>query len=205
MHMMWQSHSTLLSLQIENKLPISKSHLKIMSSLPNNADMQKLKRIDIESKSIVFGYIRQISTKLTEYNVPIVISFICLAFHFCPECFENCGKDIEIIDNGKTIQKIRNRWNYENITYGNKWVYSMRKQIVKWTFKVDKLYRYDSWISIGIVGSDIHLNRAYVSREFLGIPSYFHKRNGQLYKNGEAQEEVFKLQNIIKVTQLLCI
>ena len=125
-----------------------------MSSL-----FRKLQSIDKDTKSTVFGYIRQTEDELSLYCiVALRISFLCLSYYHQGEYFEKAGDDIKISNDKLTITKILNDKSWYNTTYGKTWINSGVSQIVKWKFKVNKMKGIDC-ICLCLVSSDNRLNK----------------------------------------------
>eukprot|EP01084_Bolivina_argentea_P069023 125643_1 len=119
---------------------------------------KKLQRIDKNIKYIVFGYIRECEQQLNlSSNVPPMISFMCLLYHFHGEYFQNTGNDINMSTDRAIITKIENPKHgiWSNVSYTKQWIDSDTNLLVKWTLKVhDRGHVY-----FCVVSSDKRLNK----------------------------------------------
>ena len=116
------------------------------------ATLKKLKQIDNRFKYAVFGYVRSMEPQLSHYNVPVLISYICLSYYYHNEYFAKKGDNVELSNNNMTVNKLNVGWN--NTTYGNIWIESDIDQIAKWTFKLSSN---GAWISI--LSKDNRINK----------------------------------------------
>ena len=101
--------------------------------------MERLKKVDKQSKYLVHGYIHKIeSTHKLSMNIPSSIIRICILFFFQTEYFEKCGDDLMITgDKSDTLKRISTDDGYHNyVAYGLHWMDSTKYETVKWTVKV---------------------------------------------------------------------
>eukprot|EP01084_Bolivina_argentea_P037168 68723_1 len=111
-----------------------------------SATFKKFKQINDRCKDIVFGYIRSMECKFSDWNIPDMISYICLSFYYHGEHFAKKGNNVELSNNKMTITQIKKfikkskycrNWESEllyNATYCNVWIESNLNKIAKWTF-----------------------------------------------------------------------
>eukprot|EP01084_Bolivina_argentea_P070491 128161_1 len=92
---------------------------------------KKIKNIDTKSKDIVFGYIKQHQSLLSN-NIPLLINHMCLIYYFSSDKFDqNCiGKDLSII-NETCVSMVQ----------GSLWQSAILTRIIntgkyQWTFKI---------------------------------------------------------------------
>ena len=64
--------------------------------------LKRLKALNIIEKLTVFGFVREMQNE-SSWNIPMVIFYLCLSYFFEPECFEKCGKGMEISKDGLTL------------------------------------------------------------------------------------------------------
>ncbi len=136
---------------------------KVVVKLNMSHALKKIKSIDNGNKFTVFGYIREMEQELHLYsNIPAMISHLCLLYYFIDEYFDKCCDQITISDNGKTITKHDCDNSWKNSSYGNVWIESKTKQIVKWTIKFN-----GCGIStyFGLVSTDNRLNENFSSED----------------------------------------
>eukprot|EP01084_Bolivina_argentea_P188005 323726_1 len=105
-----------------------------MSTLSN------VQKADKRSKYIVFGYIREIESKLNLENIPMLISYLCFSYHYDPEYISKARDDLfEISNDKRTVTAKKEEFSMKHTIYCNQWIHSMSNAIVKWTFKINHL------------------------------------------------------------------
>ena len=103
------------------------------------ATWKQLKDMDTRWKFIVFGYIRQKENELSLYNVPSMISYLCLKFYFHGEYFTKCTGNLKISNDKMSVNAFKNLVGYlDQVVYGNLWIDSLSNCIARWTFKINK-------------------------------------------------------------------
>ena len=121
---------------------------------------KQLKSIEQETQLTVFGYIRQNQNKLSLFcNVPDGISYLCLSYYyFHGEYFEKAGNDIQISNDEMTVAKVVDHTDWNNTSYGKRWIDSAIPQIIEWKFKINKISDLDDSICFCLVSCDSRIN-----------------------------------------------
>ena len=97
--------------------------------------LEEILFIDQRSKDTVHRYLRQIEQQVD--IIPSIIFHLILAF-YCKsdEYFGKAGENVILSNKDRTVKKIGNGL-WDNTTYGNNWINSIRDIIVKWEFQID--------------------------------------------------------------------
>eukprot|EP01084_Bolivina_argentea_P303885 524752_1 len=144
-----------------------------------SVDIERIKKIDDETRKIVFGYIRNTQYQLCLNNnnpfyiISELITYTCMLFYYTPQVFVNPPDCLKLsgIDNN-TITKIKDGTSWLNSIYTGKWIESNTNKIHKWNVKVH-VNPYAYGIAIGIVNN----------KHVMDINNPFNTENGYLYNN----------------------
>ena len=143
---------------------------------------KELDQIDQKDKDLVNGYVR----KLTHLDdlIPNLVIFTVLSFYYIAECWGECGDDVVISNDGRVLTKKQaaiSESNWNNTSYGNKWIDSMNKKVHKWTFHIDR-EAYASML-FGFVAEAVHHNGDFsASTEII---NYGMTNTGSIWKHGK--------------------
>ena len=112
----------------------------------------RLQQIDIRSKLIVNGFIRESQTLLpfeenAYYNLNELILQICLIYYAINEYWDELSSDFITEGNGKILKKITS-CSWKNANFGKVIVPSIGDCIYEWYLRIDKLRNGSSFIGI---------------------------------------------------------
>eukprot|EP01084_Bolivina_argentea_P188006 323728_1 len=100
--------------------------------------LSNVKQADKRSKYTVFGYIREMESNFNLENIPMLISYLCLSYHYDPEYISKARDDaFEISKNRLIITSKKTICFRDHTIYCNQWIHSMSNVIAKWTFKIN--------------------------------------------------------------------
>ena len=148
---------------------------------------KELDQIDQKDKDLVTGYIRKLAQ--LDDLIPNLVIFTALSFYHIAECWAECGDDVTISNDGKVLTKkhgdiLESNWN--NTSYGNKWIDSMDPKVHKWTFHIDS----DASFVFGFVADAVHHNDDFSASE--DVINYGMVDNGSVWQHGSR----FGLSNV---------
>ena len=75
----------------------------------NELDFRKCKRIDLNTKDSVFGFVREMENTLCQKNIPELIPIMCLLYFFENDDewdIKEMGKSLKVLDDNKTILRV---------------------------------------------------------------------------------------------------
>ena len=119
--------------------------------------MASLKRVksgsvDIKTKNLVFGWIRNVDALIKSNNIPMAIYYLCLAYYYFPEYFHKAREDrFKISDDKLTITCFKNCSYLHHTIYMKYIIKSMKDNIIKWVFKINEHPANGCKIYFGIV------------------------------------------------------
>ena len=105
------------------------------------------KHATTRSKYCVFGYMRNMEQLLKLSSIPVVIAYLCLKYYAIPEMFDKFPtKYFQTTKDKLTIMnKLHAPYN-QHCIYLYQWIDSTSKSIIKWTFKINRLYLINPFI-----------------------------------------------------------
>ena len=119
--------------------------------------LSSLSKVDDRTKHAVSGWLRIQVPSMDLYDIPL-ISSLCILFFGGYELFEIAGSDVQISDDGKTINKKgTDSNNNRSSSYGMTRIWSKSKSIYQWDLKVKA---YDIGFYIGL-SSTVHPDKCY--------------------------------------------
>ena len=136
--------------------------------------LAKLKRVDNNIKSCIFGYTRETESSLS-ITVPMLIQYLIILYYWIEEKFTAHGSKINVDKTNKIAWYDDTAGKY-NTVYGNYAIDINDTSIVryKWTFKIISTYPIDDWpIVIGIDSS----NNKFINNDFAS-----NKINDSIYR-----------------------
>ena len=103
-------------------------------------DLKQLKEIDDVYKLPVFGYIRKVENELC-CTITMLIYYLCLAYFYESDFFDECGDNILISENKTRITVLRDGSKYDrrHQAFCNQIIDSRSKQTAKWKIKINKM------------------------------------------------------------------
>eukprot|EP01084_Bolivina_argentea_P228434 385812_1 len=117
-----------------------------------------LKRINNNITLTAFGYVRQMQLALKLCDIPMRVSYLCLAFYHHGEYFATTDKDTELSVDKMTISN-KSRTNTIARCKGYQIIESEAEMIAKWTVKINnigvKKSGTDGNITIGLVNGTV--------------------------------------------------
>ena len=131
-------------------------------------DRTELRRIDPKSKDTVYGYIRQMQQILPSdtpyYNIPELVTFICLKFYYIAEYFHFVADTLSISQENQRLSI--STWNFSS-AYGSTIIHlnAKSKHSYIWKFRIIQSYH----IIIGIsnqLRTDTQFNYAVDSKYY---------------------------------------
>ncbi len=109
---------------------------------------------DHQVKSMVFGYIREHESSKS-INIPSVISYICLKYHFINEFFDKALNNyFEISNDKKMITNIGGT--IDHTIYCHQWIPTSSNIMVQWTFFIKKM---QNGMYVGLASNDKNINK----------------------------------------------
>ena len=187
----------------------------------NPHQSKQLAQVDIISKHIVIGWIRQIQQQFNLSNVANLIKAYCILFYFINDNFEHCGEIMNIINtlnNKDTI--IRRMKKYKELCFNDGSAFGQlnlndnKFDCMIWTFQINRLQLWGwkaiySNIFIGITNTkSTHLNKNVFrsdctydqNRLVYGISTKGHKIRMDKYKYyRDSTEDSFKEGDSIRM------
>ena len=131
-----------VSLSTVSKLTFAEEQTKKKKSILNMTPFNKLKLLPKTVKYLVSGYIHQKQTQNASSKDPLLIIYLVLRYFFDGEYFEKAGNDLEISDDGMSIERITQPSasnSLSNTVYGSKWIESNSNKLVRWKFKIESI------------------------------------------------------------------
>ena len=164
-----------------------------MASMQGRHDM--LKRVDINTRYLIHGYIRSLE-RLLLIDIPLSIIEICILFYFVMEFFETAGANIIISGKYDEIITKTACTDWWNMSFGATWIESMSSNIYKWTFKIiqvgtkekdgfEEILVYDD-IVIGIISKQTSRSNPSWLIDESSVTRYFFRTKGVIRCNGSA-------------------
>ena len=139
-----------------------KVKLKFFSFFFGSYNTAQTTAADQKTKDIVQGYVRKNQSLLPfqqnpYYNIPQLVTHLCILYYYIPEFFEISGKNLVISDNGNLITRI-NQSSWDCTAFGHNVIPSMKNNFIyKWYVKIIKSN--ECGIMIGIVAGDWNQNK----------------------------------------------
>eukprot|EP01084_Bolivina_argentea_P104794 187624_1 len=157
-------------------------------------NIQKLKTIDLPTKSLVIGYVRENETLLvTNTNFPPLITYIIFAYYQSIEYFKHYDrKRVKALD--ITNQTIKNTGWYAS-SYGAVTINMQHKFIHKWRFKIagGQCGPYERWRSIGIDESCCKWKHTWFYKKKI-TANYSLRDTGEKYICGETEDTSLSME-----------
>ena len=134
-------------------------------------DFNKIKMIDIRTKTLLFGYIHEAHSLLdTNKNIPDLITYICLSYYYIAEFFTKFGDSIEYDIETCTVTNVSSELRspataYGNIaltTYGKTMLFKQKLTYNLYIWKIKVIRNATGYLCIGIDSS----NKAYLNRDY---------------------------------------
>merc|ERR1712232_496954 len=116
--------------------------------------MGRLKRVDKQSRYIIFGCIREIESTLDATNVnlfkniPLLVTSLCMTYYFIPEFFDDSISNQIKLTNYK--RNMRTNYRNDKLNYGSITISSTNKLISEWHLKIKHIKGMMNGIHIGI-------------------------------------------------------
>ena len=128
---------------------------------------------------LVDGYIRNIQQMMTKI-IPMSIITICYDYHGVMDYFSIAGKNVDISEDClMATRKDDTLDDYDNTSYGTKWMNSTEKMVIKWTLRILFNEVYGVGIFIGITNNDSFANNAFYDDGKIENNIYYAYQNEQ--------------------------
>ena len=103
------------------------------------SSLKKVKLTTQMTKDRVFGFVRRIEQALESYrNIPVIISYLCLAYYSISEYFDKARTDcFKITDDKLTITNIKKCIDEKHTIFMKQWIDSQCDLICEWLFKIN--------------------------------------------------------------------
>ena len=139
-------------------------------------DLERIKKIGSDSKSLVFGFIRESYHDL----IPDLVGYTCLLFYACLSLFEENlhSKNLELSGFDKnTVTKISNDYSYQDAAYTTEWIPSDTKQVYKWKIR-------NNGPGLSLIGIISDRHHQCINKDIDADGCYLITSSGILYENG---------------------
>ena len=147
--------------------------------------LEDMSIIDQRLIDTVNGYVRQMETDFEV--IPSIIAHLNLAFFCKPnEYFAVSGDNVTISNSMRTVEKIGGH-SWDNTTYGNQWIDSTEKLVVKWEFKIEHNTLTGTGMVFALLSHDTRCNESCIQKA--DSPSYVYNIAGTLLLNSIHQRD----------------
>eukprot|EP01084_Bolivina_argentea_P155473 270925_1 len=151
------------------------------------ASLKHLKQVNNKIKFCVFGYVREMELELKLANIPMIASYLCLAYYYHNEYFEFVNEYIHTSNDKMTISRPAATYNRTSTTnaIGNQVVKSNEDMIATWTFKINEVtpWVYGKQIDIGFRSTEIKTDNIFPLFGVYMNGVFANKGNGTLIEN----------------------